>query len=259
MKSKLTIVKIGGKLIDDSSYFDAFMNEFSKLEGDKILIHGGGKIATEMNAKLGYETKMHEGRRITTSENLEVVVMVYAGLLNKRIVAALQARNCNALGLSGADGNVILASERPKEPIDFGCVGDLEKIDSELINLFLDKGIVPVFSAISHNGKGQLLNTNADTMASEIAISLTKSYQQIELIYCFEKKGVLLDLEEESSVIEQINVKEYEDLKSKKVIHEGMLPKLQNAFHAKGNGVSKVKIGSLWSMNNKEEVCTEIT
>lgn len=257
MKNRISIVKIGGNIIDDEHQLDAFLADFSKIKHAKILIHGGGKIANKLNEKLGVKTTFHEGRRITSSENLDTVTMVYAGLVNKRIVGKLQGLNCNAIGLSGADGNCILASKRPTTPIDFGWVGDVEKINTETINLFLQNGITPVFSAISHDGNGQLLNTNADTVASEIAIAMGSIFDS-ELTYCFEKQGVLQDASDDNSFIPRINSEKYAELKAEKIITEGMLPKMENCFHALTNNVSKVFIGSPKAIN-QEEKCTTLT
>jgi acetylglutamate kinase len=257
MKSKISIVKIGGNIIDDENALDSFLADFSVINHAKILIHGGGKIANKLNDKLGIKTIFHEGRRITSSENLDTVTMVYAGLINKRIVAKLQGNKCNALGLSGADGNCILATKRPKDPIDFGWVGDVKSINAKAINLFLQNGLTPVFSAISHDGNGQLLNTNADTVASEIAIALSPNFD-VELTYCFEKQGVLQDAKDDNSFIPLINSEKYMELKENKIISDGMLPKMENSFHALKKNVSKVFIGSKLAIN-KTEKCTTLT
>ena len=256
MKNKISIIKIGGNSIDDVNVLDSFLKDFAEIKHAKILIHGGGKIATKLNEKLGVKTIMHEGRRITSAENLDVITMVYAGLINKKIVSKLQEKNCNALGLSGSDANCILAKKRPTTPIDFGWVGDVESINAITINTFVSNGITPVFCAISHNGKGQLLNTNADTIASEIAIAMSEFYDT-ELIYCFEKKGVLEDMKDEDSVIPVINSKKYVVLKEKKIIHKGMLPKMENCFHALNNTVKKVIIGNPKVISNNE-TCTTL-
>ena len=258
MKTKLTVVKIGGEIINNSDKLDAFLEDFIRLDQPKILVHGGGKIATELSKKLGIQTRMHEGRRITSKENLDVVTMVYAGLINKKITATLQAKGCNAVGLSGADANCISATKRPANPIDYGFVGDIETINSKVIDLFVNNNMIPIFSAICHDTNGQLLNTNADTIASEIAISMSKQYDT-DLFYCFEKKGVLMDVNDENSVIEKINTEDYQSLKSKKIIHDGMLPKMENSFYALNNKVSKVMIGNTSSINNRDEAHTLLT
>lgn len=257
MKSKLSIIKIGGNIIDDEKALATFLTDFAQIKHLKILVHGGGKIANQLNEKLGIKTVMNEGRRITSTENLETVTMVYAGLINKKIVSALQANNCNALGLSGSDANCIVARKRPTTPIDFGWVGDVEYINSTTINSFVSNGMTPVFCAICHDGKGQLLNTNADTIASEIAISMSEFYDT-ELIYCFEKKGVLQDVNDEDSIIPTINKKEYAALKEKNIIYEGMLPKMENCFHALKHGVEQVVIGNPKVIHNRQ-TCTTLT
>jgi acetylglutamate kinase len=247
MKSKLSILKIGGNVIEDEQKLDIFLNAFAQLEGVKILVHGGGKKATDLSSQLGVETIMHKGRRITSNENLEIITMVYAGLLNKSIVVKLQANKCNAIGLSGTDGNSISAVKRPVEPIDFGFVGDVRKVNDNLINLFLSNAITPVFCALTHNNKGQLLNTNADTIAAEIAIAMSDKYDT-ELIYCFEKKGVLNDVNKADSVISKMNSADFETVKENGKVHEGMLPKLTNAFYALENGVKAVCIQNYGSI-----------
>lgn len=243
--STLNIIKIGGNVIDDNIQLNAFLEKFAVIPGKKILVHGGGKIATRTAERLGIEAKLVEGRRITDEKMLDVVTMVYAGLTNKNIVARLQQYGCDAIGLSGADGNVIKAIKRPVKDIDYGFVGDIlaDSVNSPTIKKFLDAGFTPVFSAITHNGGGQLLNTNADTIAAALATSLSELYET-SLIYCFEKNGVLTDITDEHSVIETITASEFEKLKAKGVIHDGMVPKLQNAFDAINKGVKSVFIGN---------------
>jgi acetylglutamate kinase len=240
---KLQIVKIGGNVIEDRKALLEFLSDFSNLEGPKILVHGGGKEATQMAKKLGVEVQLIEGRRITDAQNLEIITMLYAGKLNKNIVAQLQALGCNSLGLTGADGNSILADKRPSDPIDFGFVGDLTEVNQSLFKLLLREGISPVCCALSHDGKGQLLNTNADTIAATLAAALSSNFE-VCLSFCFEKDGVLSDLNDELSIIKTINEEDYINLKSKGVLHTGMLPKLQNCFMALKNGVKQVRIGS---------------
>ena len=253
--SSLNIIKIGGNVIDNPENLEKFLKDFSELDGYKILIHGGGKIATKLSEDLGISSQLVEGRRITDHESLKVVTMVYAGLINKNIVAQLQGRNCNAIGLTGADGNMIRAKKRPLkkvlsegeglgEAIDFGFVGDLDEssVDSEAIYKLLKSGFIPVFSAITHDGKGQLLNTNADTIASVIAVSMAKLYTT-SLVYCFEKRGVLTDVQDEDSVITTIDFEYYKELKQNGVISDGMIPKLDNAFEAIRKGLKEVCIG----------------
>ena len=247
---KLTIVKIGGNIINDSNALISFLKDFSKIKGSKILIHGGGRKATEMANKLGLKPKMVDGRRITDKANLEVVTMVYAGLLNKNIVARLQENNCNAIGLSGADANTISSHKRIVKDIDYGFAGDVDAVSSNVIKILVDNDITPVFCAITHDKKGQLLNTNADTIASEIASAMCDVFD-VELIYCFEKKGVLADTNDDDSVIERIDSRSYLQLKEKGIIAEGMLPKIDNCFYALQNGVAKVVLGLPEIIKNK--------
>ena len=242
MKKKLSIIKIGGNVINSSEQLELFLYDFANLDGLKILVHGGGRKATEMADSLGLQPKMIGGRRVTDEANLEIVTMVYAGLLNKSIVAKLQKSGCNALGLSGADANVIRAHKRLVKDIDYGFAGDIDEVQDQTIGLFLNSGLVPVFSAITHDKQGQLLNTNADTIAAELAKSLSRDFE-VELVYCFEKNGVLREVEDDDSVIEQIDRNKYEGLKKGGIIAEGMLPKMENCFDALQNGVYKVHIG----------------
>lgn len=250
MGSVLNIIKIGGNVIDDEVQLQVFLEKFAALQGKKILVHGGGKIATRIAAKMGVEAKLVDGRRITDAAMLEVVTMVYAGLTNKQIVASLQKFDCDALGLSGADGNVIKSVKRPVKDIDYGHVGDIlvDSVNTLSIKKFLEAGFVPVFSAITHNGLGQLLNTNADTIAASLAVGLSKVYDT-SLIYCFEKNGVLRDVTDESSVIKSIKAAEFSDLKSSGTIQEGMIPKLENAFMAIAKGVKNVYIGNALNLH----------
>ena len=257
-KSILHIVKIGGNVINDSDQLRSFLANFAQLEGFKILVHGGGKKATALANKLGLAPKMVNGRRITDKDNLEVVTMVYAGLINKNIVAQLQMNNCNAIGLSGADGNTIEAHKRIIKDVDYGFVGDIDAVNHSTVKLLLENKITPVFCAITHDKKGQLLNTNADTIASEVASNLSKDYQTI-LIYCFEKDGVLKDVYDDNSVIENIDLKKYEELKRDHIISDGMLPKLENCFSALQHGVSKIIIGNPSIVANKDQRSTSLT
>lgn len=243
-RNELHIIKIGGNVIDNSENLHKFLKDFTALEGYKILVHGGGKVATQLSEKLGIEAKMVEGRRITDIETLRIVTMVYGGLINKNIVAQLQRFGNNAIGLTGADGNFIRAKKRPVKTIDYGFVGDIDEksINPENIGKLLDADFTPVFCAITHDGEGQLLNTNADTIASALAVSLAGLYKTT-LIYCFEKKGVLKDIDDEESLIKEIDPTHYEELKQQQIIHSGMLPKLDNAFTAINCGVESVIIG----------------
>ena len=241
-KPTLKIVKIGGKLIENEAKFTEFLNDFSALEGPKILVHGGGNLATEMAEKLGYKTQMHEGRRITDANSIKVITMVYGGLINKNIVAKLQAKGENGIGLCGADGMSILSKKRPVKEVDFGFVGDVETVNSAFISSLLEQKMIPVFSAISCTKEGLLLNTNGDSVAAEIAKAMSANYKT-ELFFCFEKKGVLANPEDERSVIENIDRLKYKKLLKAKVISDGMLPKLHNSFEALENGVSKIFLG----------------
>ena len=252
------IVKIGGNVINDNYQLDSFLEDFARLEGFKILIHGGGKKATDMAKQLGLSPTMLDGRRITDKANLEIVTMVYAGLINKKIVSKLQQYNCNAIGLSGADANIIKAHKRIIKDIDYGFAGDIDQVDHNTINILLANNLSPVFCAITHDQKGQLLNTNADTIASEVAVSLSKDFETI-LVYCFEKNGVLKDVNSESSVIENIDLKTYEVLKKDHIISDGMLPKLENCFYALQHGVEKIIIGNPSIIANKDQPSTTLT
>lgn len=234
---ELTIIKIGGNVIDDEKALNKFLLSFSKIKGSKLLVHGGGKLATQLSTKLGIETKMIEGRRITDAETLKVAAMVYAGWINKTIAAKLNSLGVNAIGLCGADGYLIPAVKRKKGAIDYGFVGDiLEKnINTKLVKSFIDMNIVPVIAPITSTKNGQLLNTNADTIASALASVLSKIYK-VKFIYCFEKNGVLND----TKVIKSLNKKTFEELKQKEIIKDGMIPKLDNAFKALNKKTSVV-------------------
>ena len=241
--NKLNVIKIGGNVIEDSKLLDSFLKDFANIKEHKILVHGGGKYASKLAKKLGVNTNIIDGRRITDSSNLEIITMVYGGKINKFIVAKLQGLNCNAIGISGADCNSITAVKRPIKEIDYGFVGDIDKINTNLFKLLLENKITPVCCAISHDGKGQLLNTNADTIASVLAIELSKLYS-VSLLYCFEKKGVLNIERSDQKILELITPTSYTNLKSKGVINSGMIPKIDNCFNALKSGVKIVKIGS---------------
>ncbi|WP_296384317.1 acetylglutamate kinase [Winogradskyella sp.] len=254
----LKIIKIGGNIIDNSEALELFLSQFAKLKGPKLLVHGGGKLATKLAKKMSVPVKMNEGRRITDSDTLDIITMVYAGKINKNIVALLQANNCNAIGFSGADGNTIVSEKRPATTIDYGFVGDVKKVNTNTLKVLLENHIIPAFCAITHNKSGQLLNTNADTIASELAIGFASIYNT-ELYYCFEKNGVLEDIENDDSVIENINTESYKTLKDNNIIFEGMLPKLDNCFHAIQHSVQKVCIGKSDMLFNKNTKHTTIT
>lgn len=238
----LKVIKIGGSIIDDSKALNRFLIQFSKIEDPKILVHGGGKLATKLSNRMQVDVKMIEGRRITNSETLDIITMIYAGKINKGIVSKLQQHTCNVIGFTGADGNTIVSSIRPIKDIDYGFAGDIKCINTQTLELLLNANITPVFCAITHDGKGQLLNTNADTIASELAMAFATKYKT-ELYYCFEKSGVLKDVNDESSVIESITKENYQTLLEQNIIIDGMLPKLDNCFHAIDRNVHKICIG----------------
>jgi len=238
----LKVIKIGGNIIDDEVALDSFLKDFAQLSSPKILVHGGGKLATKLANEMQVEVQMNEGRRITDAKTLDIITMVYAGKVNKTIVAKLQANSCNSIGFSGADGNSIISEKRPVQKIDYGFVGDVKKVNTTILKVLLENKITPVFCAITHDENGQLLNTNADTIASELAIAFAKEYST-ELYYCFEKNGVLQNIQDDDSVIENINAETYQTLLKNGIIADGMLPKLNNCFHAIEHQVKKVCIG----------------
>jgi acetylglutamate kinase len=238
----LFVIKIGGNIIDDEQKLRVFLRQFAEIPGKKILVHGGGKLATRVAEAMGIKQEMREGRRITDPETLKVVTMVYAGYINKNIVALLQELNSNAIGISGADGSTILAHKRIHATIDYGMVGDIDKVDTGFLSGLLEKAAV-VCAPITHDGNGNLLNTNADTIAQELAKAMSTEYE-VNLLYCFEKNGVLTDPANDDSFIPSINVDQFETMKSAGTISEGMIPKLSNAFDALQAGVSKVIIGN---------------
>ncbi len=240
--NKLYVIKIGGSIVDDEAKLSSFLADFAAIEEKKILVHGGGKLATRLAEKLGIEQKLVDGRRITDAETLKIVTMVYAGYVNKTIVAKLQAEHCNAIGLCGVDGDAILAHKRKHPVIDYGFVGDVDAINSVLLKNLLEQNIAIVFAPLTHDQQGQLLNTNADTIAQELAKGMSRDFE-VDLIYSFEKSGVLLDADDDSTVIPEIKPSYYQQLKAKQKIFAGMIPKLDNAFAALNNGVKKVIIG----------------
>lgn len=247
----LLVIKIGGNIIDEETKLFSFLKSFSAVKGKKILIHGGGKVATKIGDKLGIESKYVDGRRITDADTIDVVTMVYGGLINKKIVSQLQSFGCNAFGITGADGNLMPANKRPVQNspsgdggIDYGFVGDVKSNEIPAANwqVLLDNNFIPVVAPLTHDGRGQILNTNADTIAQETATALSRLYN-VSLIYSFEKAGVLRDANDNSTVIPTINPASYQQLKDEQKIFAGMIPKLDNAFAALNSGVKKVIIG----------------
>lgn len=239
MKNKLTIIKIGGNVIKDSDSLNSFLDLFAQVKGNKILVHGGGSIATTMAQKLGVDTQMVEGRRVTSKEMLDITIMCYAGLINKKMVSYLQTKKINSIGLSGADLNCISAQKRPpKNGIDYGFVGDINdsSVNTKSIELLIQNNFTPIFCSITHNKDGGLLNTNADTIATELACQLQIIFD-VQLVYCFEKDGVLLSESDPSSLIKNLTLKHYQKLLSENIIHSGMIPKLENCFKAKNNRI----------------------
>ncbi len=241
MSQTLYVVKIGGNVIDNPEACARFLKNFATLSSPKILVHGGGKVATQIAARLQIETQMVEGRRITDKPMLDVVTMVYGGLVNKNLVAQLQAAGCNAIGLTGADGGIIKSVKRPVKTIDYGFVGDIESVNDEQIDSLLKSSLIPVVAPLTYSAEGLLLNTNADTMASALAVGMASKYE-INLIYCFEKKGVLSDPDDDDAVISSLTPDSYAGYKLSGAINKGMIPKLDNAFEALNKGVAKVTI-----------------
>ncbi len=241
---KVFVIKIGGNVIDDDAALQTFLKDFANADAKKILVHGGGKIATKIGDQLGIESKYINGRRITDEATIDVVTMVYGGLVNKKIVAQLQSLSCNAIGLTGADANIIPATKRPVKDIDYGFAGDVKAgdINAGILNVLLQQNITPIIAPLTHDGNGQILNTNADTIASSLAVALSKLYD-VRLIYCFEKKGILTDVEDDNSVINLITKEKYSQLLEEKKLFDGILPKIDNAFTAIDNGVNEVLIG----------------
>ncbi len=251
---QLYIIKIGGNIVDDEAKLLQFLQAFAQLEGNKILVHGGGKMATRLAESIGVKQQLIDGRRITDDATLRIVTMVYAGFINKNIVAQLQGFQANAMGLSGVDGNLIKANKRNSsnadlQAINYGFVGDVDWVNTSLINRLLQEDIIPIIAPITHDGAGQLLNTNADTIAQAIATALSKLYKTV-LIYSFEKAGVLLDVNDETTVIKKIDLTYFRELKERQMIFAGMIPKLANAFEAIQNGVERVIIGKAEDLQN---------
>ncbi|MDR0427887.1 MAG: acetylglutamate kinase [Dysgonamonadaceae bacterium] len=247
--NQLTIVKIGGKIVENPEALNALLKDFSLIAGYKLLVHGGGRSATDMAEKLGIKSEMIEGRRVTDEETLKIVTMVYGGLVNKNIVALLQALKLDAIGLTGADMNSMLAAKRPATDIDYGYVGDIKKVNGSVLSELLHLNYIPVLSPITHDGEGQLLNTNADTIAGEVAKALTFDFN-VRLIYCFEKRGVLKDEKDENSIIPCMDKELFSRYKDEGIIQGGMIPKLENAFGAIAAGVKEVIITRASELNN---------
>lgn len=244
----IKVIKIGGKVAEDAQTLDQFLADFHMMKGSKILVHGGGVMATQLSEKMGIETQMIEGRRITSAETLDVVTMVYGGLINKRLVAKLQALGQNAIGLTGADLNIIHANKRNPFPIDFGWVGDVENVQSDWLKVFLEQGVVPVIAPLTHDAMGNLLNTNADNIAGFLASELAKKYK-VELIFAFERPGVMNG----ESIIEALDIEQYDVLKMNGVISDGMIPKLDLGFQALQHSVEKVTIKHVQDLNEDQK------
>ncbi len=238
---KLTVVKVGGAVLESTANMNAFLNQFIAIDGKKILVHGGGRKASQMMETLGIPVRMVDGRRITDAQTLEVVTMVYGGLVNKTTVAALQARGCNAIGLTGADSGIILAKKRKITNIDYGYVGDVDKVNKRMLSMWVEEGLVPVIAPLTYDATGTILNTNADTIASEVAIALSVMYD-VSLVYCFEKAGVLANPNDDSMVINMLSHDNYQKLKENGTVSAGMIPKLDNSYHALASGVREVVI-----------------
>lgn len=238
---KLTLIKVGGQIVEEPETLNALLKDFSALNGKKVLVHGGGRAATRIASQLGIESKMINGRRVTDTDMLNVVTMVYGGLVNKKIVSGLQALGVNALGLTGADMNYMRSDKRPVKEVDYGFVGDVKEVNSDILADLIEKNVVPVLAPLTHDGNGNMLNTNADTIAAEAAKALAKHFD-VTLMFCFEKKGVLRNAENEESVIETISKKDFIEYVNDGIIQGGMIPKLENAFDAIDNGVSQVVI-----------------
>lgn len=240
-KEKITVVKVGGKIVEDAEALSRLIADFSRLEGKKVLVHGGGRTATDVAAHLGIETRMVGGRRVTDKDMLRVVTMVYGGLVNKQVVAALQGAGVCALGLTGADMDVIRSHRRQNGEVDYGFVGDVDRVDGQRLSALIDSGIVPVMAPLTHDGEGNMLNTNADTIAGETAKALA-GYYEVTLVYCFEYPGVMRDAEDPASVISHIGREDFEQLKSAGIVSGGMIPKIENCLAAVEAGVERVVI-----------------
>ena len=249
MKETVTIIKIGGQILDNELKLALFLEQFVQLPGKKILVHGGGKLATTLAEKMGVQQQMVDGRRITDSETLRIVTMVYAGYINKNLVASLNAQGCSSIGLCGADGSLITAHKRQHPTIDFGWVGDIDSVNDQLVSSFLLLGVTPVIAPITADIAGQLLNTNADTVAASLATALSANYS-VQLVYAFERSGVLRNLEDADSVIPHIHFAMYQQLLQEKIIADGMIPKLENAFATLAGGAQKIMIGNALQLSD---------
>lgn len=238
---KLTLIKVGGKIVEEPDTLQQLLCDFSSIEGHKVLVHGGGRSATKIASQLGIESQMVNGRRITDAEMLKVVTMVYGGLVNKNIVAGLQSLQVNALGLTGADMNIMRSDKRPVKDVDYGFVGDVKEVNADVLASLIQQGIVPVLAPLTHDKQGHMLNTNADTIAGEAAKALAK-YFDVTLMFCFEKKGVLLNEDDDESVIPEIDRASFQKYVAEGIIQGGMIPKLENAFQAIDAGVKEVII-----------------
>ena len=256
MKEQLTIIKVGGKIVEEEDSLQRLLTDFACIPGKKLLVHGGGRSATRLAAQLGIESQMVNGRRITDADTLRVVTMVYGGLVNKNIVAGLQARGVNALGLTGADMNVIRSHKRPVKDIDYGFVGDVDEVNAEFLGKLIHEGIVPVMAPLTHDKQGNLLNTNADTITGETAKALAQLFN-VTLIFCFEKKGVLRNETDDDSVIPHLTRNDFEELVADGTIQGGMIPKLENAFDALNAGVEKVIITQASAIDGKHGTIIE--
>ena len=241
MKQKITVIKVGGKIVEENESLNDLLDRFTAIEGNKVIVHGGGRSATAIAARMGIESRMVNGRRITDEAMLQVVTMVYGGLVNKNIVAALQARGINALGVTGADCNIIKAHKRVGGEIDYGFVGDVDAVDGKMLSKLIREDIVPIVAPLTHDGMGNMLNTNADTMAAETAKALAKEFE-VTLIYCFELPGVMRDPENADSLIKEITHENYRTLLDEGIVSGGMIPKIDNALNAIDNGVARVII-----------------
>lgn len=250
--SSIKVIKIGGKVIDDVQSRDKFLKDFASIEGPKVLVHGGGNIATSIGNEMGLTPVFEGGRRVTDAETLRLVTMVYGGLVNKTLVAQLQSLGVQALGMTGADMNVISSTKRPTDPVDFGYVGDIKEVNYPILKSLMVQRVCPVVAPLTHDGSGQMLNTNADDIAAEIAMAMVQKENTVELIYCFEQAGVL----NEGKVISKMNLLTFRHLKGTGVVSDGMIPKLDTGFRALKAGVSNVKIKSFKALT--EENGTEL-